>query len=170
MMINEALSAPAESLKELANRILSELHQAVTFQEEGVLKREVEAVHQMRVASRRLRVALSNFAVCCVLSERRRTRAFLGRLAEALGGVRDLDVLIAALKVYKASLPPSEQGHVGALIRRLRARRLRRRHRLEAFLRHEDYICFKREFPSLIQTSLAVDQQTERQEDYGQGA
>jgi CHAD domain-containing protein len=166
MATDEAPPTPTETLERLAKGIFAELHQAIILQEEGVLSGDIEAVHDMRVASRRLRVALSNFAVCCAPDENRRMRKLLGRLAEALGEVRDLDVMIAALKQYQTSLPPDRRRPVGAIIRRLQARRRQRRHQLETFLRGEDYTSFKREFPSLIVAERETEQQTEQQGDH----
>jgi CHAD domain-containing protein len=164
--MNHFRPAPAETLEQIAKRVFAELYQAILAQEEGVRARDAEAVHQMRVASRRLRVALSNFAACCEPNERRRMRAILGQLADALGGVRDLDVLIEALKQYQTSLPSNEQKNIAALIRRLQARRRRRRHQLDIFLGSEDYAHFKRDFLSPRQPVQVVEQQP--QVDYGQ--
>ena len=161
---------PGESITQVAKRIFAELYQAVLSQEAGVLDRDVEAVHDMRVASRRLRVALSNFMVCCEPDERRRMRALLGKLADALGSVRDLDVLVAALKRSQTSIAPDEQKYMAALIRRLRARRLRRCRRLESFLQSEDYAGFKREFLAVIQLDRGADYRAEHEETDGQSA
>jgi CHAD domain-containing protein len=168
-MTNHQIQPTLETpVTEVARHIFAELYQAVISEQEGVLRRDVEAVHDMRVASRRLRVALSNFAACCQGDERRRMRRSLGHLADALGSVRDLDVLVAALKKYQAGLEPDEQKHIAALIRRLRARRLRRCRRLEAFLQSEDYATFKREFLSVLQINRGAEHLTEHQETYGQ--
>ncbi len=133
-MSNQAQPTPGESITQAAKRIFAELHQAILSQEKEVLSRDVDAVHDMRVASRRLRVALGNFAVCCEPSERRRMRALLGKLADALGGVRDLDVLVSALKKYQtAHRAERTEIHRGS-DPPLAARRLYRYRRLEAFL------------------------------------
>ena len=165
--MSQGLSVQVESLAELAQKIFAELYQAIISQEEGVWKHEVEAVHQMRVATRRLRVALSNFAVCCEPGLRRSMRALLGELARLLCGVRDFDVMVATLHEYKSCLPASEQKYLSALIRRLRARRLRRRRALEAFLLQEDYARFKREFLSALLIPSASEPRLTRPEDHG---
>jgi CHAD domain-containing protein len=170
MMSDQTQPTPGESISQVAQSIFAELHQAILSQEKGVLGRDADAVHDMRVASRRLRVALSNFAVCCEPSERRRMRALLGKLAEALGGVRDLDVLVSALKKYQTTIESNERKYIAALIRRLRARRLRRCRQLETFLHSEDYIIFKREFLSALQLDRAANHRSEKQETDGQSA
>lgn len=168
MMSNQAQPTPGESITQAAKSIFAELHQAILSQEKGVLSRDVDAVHDMRVASRRLRVALSNFAICCEPSERRRMRVLLGKLADALGGVRDLDVLASVLKKYQTAIEPNERKYIASLIRRLRARRLRRYRRLEAFLQSKDYTIFKLEFLSALQLERGANHPTKHQETDGQ--
>ncbi|HZS08327.1 MAG TPA: CHAD domain-containing protein [Blastocatellia bacterium] len=143
--------ARARNLRQQAGVILADLYQAIITQEDGVRAGDIEAVHDMRVASRRLRVALSNFAVCCVPELRREMRRQLGKLADALGAVRDFDVMIIALKSRSGELPPGQKQYIRHLIRRLRARRLRRRRLLLQFLQGTEYEDFKIRFPLLIQ-------------------
>lgn len=170
MMSDQNQPTSEESITQVAKSIFAELHQAILSQEKGVLSRDVDAVHNMRVASRRLRVALSNFSVCSEPSERRRMRALLGELADALGGVRDLDVLVAALKKYQTTIEPNERKYIAALIRRLQARRLYRYRRLEAFLQSADYIIFKREFLSVLKLEHGENHPTKHQETDGQSS
>jgi len=132
----------------LAKRTFAELHQSIVAQEAGSLAGDVEAIHDMRVAIRRLRVALSNFATCALKEDRKRLREQLENLADALGGVRDLDVMIAALKSHLPNRSEEERAALSALIRRLRARRRLRLRVLVNYLRGEEYAGFKREFSS----------------------
>jgi CHAD domain-containing protein len=82
------------SLGELAYRALRKDALAMLAQAPGTrLGEEVEALHQMRVATRRMRAGLEMFAE--VLPVRaRHLHAELGWLAALLGDVRDLDVQI----------------------------------------------------------------------------
>jgi CHAD domain-containing protein len=102
----------------------------------------------MRVAVRRLRVAMSNFAVCVSKEDQKRLRLKLENLADALGGVRDMDVMIVALKTSPTPRPDQEKSAVSALIGRLRARRRSRLRALMKYLGGEEYVGFKRESPS----------------------
>lgn len=111
---------------------------------------DAEAVHDMRVATRRLRVALSNFAACFDAEKRREMRTQLGQTADALGAVRDLDVMLEALEQQKNKLSPEQKKYVSGLIRRLRARRRRRRRKLLAYLQGDEYATFKQQFPLLM--------------------
>ncbi|MEU7531179.1 CYTH and CHAD domain-containing protein [Saccharothrix sp. NPDC042600] len=70
-----------------------------------VRRREEDAVHQMRVATRRLRSALQAFGE---VVERDETRALTGELkwiAGVLGEARDAEVLRAAFEAHVAELP-----------------------------------------------------------------
>src|SRR6266508_3377747 len=65
---------------------------------------DIERVHDMRVATRRLRAALEIFEPCF---PRQELRAALGRvkeIADALGERRDRDVAIVALEDFAAAM------------------------------------------------------------------
>jgi CHAD domain-containing protein len=137
-----------ESVEQLGRQVFTDLHQTIISHESGSLAGDVESVHDMRVAVRRLRVALSNFEVCVPKEDRKRLRLKLENLADALGGVRDMDVMIAALKTSLTPRPDQEKSAVSTLIGRLRARRRSRLRALMKYLGGEEYVGFKRESPS----------------------
>jgi inorganic triphosphatase YgiF len=74
---------------------------------EAVLRRErnPDAVHQMRVALRRLRAAVTLFKDAVADGERDAVRGELKRMADELGPARDLDVFIAK------TLKPARERH-----------------------------------------------------------
>jgi CHAD domain-containing protein len=88
----------------------------------GVLDvEEIEGVHDMRVATRRLRAALEVFEPCF---PRKRFRAALREvkaLADALGERRDRDVTIASLREFAAAVDQEDQPGLESLIARIRA-------------------------------------------------
>ena len=137
-----------ESVEQLAKRVFTELHQTIISHESGSIGGEVESVHDMRVSVRRLRVALSNFTICLTKEDRKRIQLRLENLADALGGVRDMDVMIAAMKAALDARSDQEKPVISRFIRRLRARRRSRLQVLKNYLRGEEYAGFKREFPS----------------------
>jgi CHAD domain-containing protein len=137
-----------ESVEQLARQVFTDLHQTIVSHESGSFAGDVDSVHDMRVAVRRLRVALSNFAVCVPKEDRKRLRLRLENLADALGGVRDMDVMIAALKTSLTPRPDQEKSAVSALIGRLRTRRRSRLRGLMKYLGGEEYMGFKSESPS----------------------
>jgi CHAD domain-containing protein len=83
------------------------------------------AVHQMRVAARRLRAALRLFVVDDVRDAFEPLEAVAREIARALGAVRDLDVLADDLRA-RAAIAPAHGRAIGVLLaaqRRVRADR-----------------------------------------------
>jgi CHAD domain-containing protein len=68
-----------------------------------------EAVHKMRVATRRQRAAWRVFGEAFRKGRTKRYRDGLRETARRLGAVRDLDVQIEAADAYRADLPAAEQ-------------------------------------------------------------
>ena len=98
-----------------------------------------EAVHQYRVATRRLRSDLRTFSQ---LLDRRRAGALteeLRWLGDAVGHVRDLDVLAARLTAHTDSLLEPYRPSAEQLLARVRSSRLEARRDLLDALRTERY-------------------------------
>lgn len=87
---------------------------------------DIEGVHQMRVATRRLRSALRDFAPLMRRRPMKKVKRDLKRVADALGAARDQDVAIVALERLQAEAKdePVKTG-VGKLIEERRAARER---------------------------------------------
>lgn len=83
---------------------------------------DIERVHDMRVASRRLRAALEMFAPCFERKQHRAALREVKRLADALGARRDPDVQLERLERLRAQLAPDEWPGADLLIERARAR------------------------------------------------
>ena len=77
---------------------------------------DIEDLHQMRVAVRRMRATLKAARPLLDAAWSDDLRAELGWLGGALGPVRDLDVLLLRLHREIASLPPDEQSAGGVLL------------------------------------------------------
>jgi CHAD domain-containing protein len=89
----------------------------------GVLDTDdIERVHDMRVATRRLRAVLEIFAPCFPRKVHRAALRDVRRLADALGERRDPDVQIAALEGYAAEAPAADGPGVEAMVAVLRER------------------------------------------------
>jgi CHAD domain-containing protein len=84
---------------------------------------DIEQLHSMRVASRRLRAALEVYADCFPKRRHRRLLRLVKETADALSEARDLDVQIDYLAGYRAHVPPADRAGVDSLIALLRARR-----------------------------------------------
>jgi CHAD domain-containing protein len=81
---------------------------------------DIERVHDMRVATRRLRAVLEIFAPCFPKKKHRRALRDVKRLADALGARRDPDVYIAALERYAAEVELPDGHGVRVLTGRFR--------------------------------------------------
>jgi CHAD domain-containing protein len=89
--------------------------------------RDPEAVHQMRVATRRGRAVLRTASGVLEPDQEEKLRAELAWLGGVLGGVRDLDVLIAHLRAEADSLEPAERNALKPVFSRLTAERRKAR-------------------------------------------
>ena len=83
---------------------------------------DIEGVHAMRVASRRLRAVLEIFAPCFPKAEYRDVLRDVKALADALGERRDPDVHIEAMEAFAAAADPLHRPGVQTLIAHLQAR------------------------------------------------
>lgn len=93
------------------------------------LGEDPEFVHDMRVASRRIRAAMSAFDPYLPLLVRR-LRTEMGWLTGVLGEVRDLDVQLEQIEGWRESLPGLPPAAIDQLEAALNARRERARKRM----------------------------------------
>jgi CHAD domain-containing protein len=98
-----------------------------------------EDVHQMRVATRRLRASLRAARGLVQEGWAEDVRVRAGTLGATLGAVRDLDVLIERLRDDLAGLDPAERRDGRPLLRTLQRERTSARRRLLAALSHRSY-------------------------------
>lgn len=92
---------------------------------DGVLDTaEIEGVHDMRVATRRLRAALEVFAPCFPKAEHKKVLKEVKAIADALGERRDRDVAIASLTGFAAEIPAPDRPGIASLADRFRAEQL----------------------------------------------
>jgi CHAD domain-containing protein len=83
---------------------------------------DVEPVHDMRVATRRLRAALEVFEPCFPAKRHRKALKKVKALADALGERRDADVEIALLEDLLEQAAEADRDALAGLIEELRAR------------------------------------------------
>jgi len=115
--------APDSSFREAAADAVEVRTEELFSFAEGVLDTgDVERVHDMRVASRRLRAVLEVFAPCFPKKELRRTLREVKALADDLGERRDPDVAIAALERVGAGLAAPDRPGLDGLIAELSER------------------------------------------------
>lgn len=111
------------SFSEAAARVVRVRSKEVFAHSEGVLDLDdVERVHDMRVATRRLRAALEIFEPCFPRKRHRRALKRVKALADALGERRDADVEIALFEGLADEAAETDRGALDDLIAELRTR------------------------------------------------
>jgi len=107
---------------EAAARVVSVRGAELAEQAQGVLDTgDIERVHDMRVATRRLRAALEIFEPCFPAKSYAQALAEVKRLADALGERRDRDVAIAALHGFNDQMAAPDRRGVTSLIEQFRS-------------------------------------------------
>jgi CHAD domain-containing protein len=101
---------------------------------------DVERVHDMRVATRRLRAVLEVFAPCFPRKRHRRLLDEVKRLADALGARRDPDVSVERLRELEQAFHQADRAGMESLVGELREEQATANERLAAALleAHED--------------------------------
>ena len=110
-----------ESFGRAAARVVEVRAVEVFEHSRGVLDTsEVERVHDMRVATRRLRAALEVFEPCFPEKRHRKALKRVKALADALGERRDRDVAIEYLEELRTGVAAVDRPALETLIERLR--------------------------------------------------
>jgi CHAD domain-containing protein len=124
MSKDDAHFGPKTAFRDAAARVLTERLDAVMVHEAGTRAgTDPEELHDMRVASRRLRAAVEAFTVCYRGKEFKWVAKQTKTLTDALGGVRDSDVLLARMTAYQETAPPDEQPAIAGFIGRIERER-----------------------------------------------
>ena len=107
---------------EAAAKIVAVRGDELAEQAQGVLDTgDIERVHDMRVATRRLRAALEIFEPCLPAKLYAQALTEVKRLADALGERRDRDVAIVALHGFNDQMAAPDRRGVASLIEKFRA-------------------------------------------------
>jgi CHAD domain-containing protein len=110
-----------DSYGEAAAKVISVRAAELSEQARGVLDTgDIERVHDMRVATRRLRASMEVFEPCFPGKPYRQALREVKRLADGLGERRDRDVAIAALSGFNDQMHVPDRKGVASLIDRLR--------------------------------------------------
>jgi CHAD domain-containing protein len=149
----KGLSAHDE-VREAAVKILWTRFDDMWAYRDSVLKGfDVDAVHDMRVASRRLRTAMQTFRPCFPRRTFREHYDCIKTLADLLGEVRDRDVLLEELAKDVEHLEDGRRAGVAGLVRSLEAERAARREALRAALEELDRRAYDRAFLTYLARS-----------------
>jgi CHAD domain-containing protein len=129
-----------ESFADAAAKVVAVRAQELADHSENVLDTsDIERVHDMRVATRRLRAVLEIFAPCFPKDLHRDVLRDVKELADALGERRDPDVHIAALDRFGGGVKASSRQGVRLLAARFRTEQAEaNEHLAEALRRAEE--------------------------------
>jgi CHAD domain-containing protein len=135
--------AAKEALKVRAAEVLAH--------SEGVLDLgDIERVHDMRVATRRLRAALEVFEPCFPRKRHRKALKRVKRLADALGRRRDADVEIALLEGLADDAVGADRAALNMLIHDLRLHQAEANEALAPYVRPERLKKLRRRLKKLV--------------------
>jgi CHAD domain-containing protein len=113
---------------------------------------DIEELHDMRVATRRMRSALPIFAPYFKAAAIRPYAAGLRRTARTLGAVRDLDVLMEKAQAYLVTLGEGQEKDLDPLLALWKEQRERARGEMLAYLDSPRYEEFKESFRLFVET------------------
>jgi CHAD domain-containing protein len=116
---------------------------------------DIEELHDMRVATRRMRAAIRVFGDFFEPAAIKPFNKGLRRVTRALGPVRDLDVFEEKAGRYLETLPEAARSGLDPLIESWHAERGSAREEMLAFLNSPSYHEFKRDFGEFLQTAGA---------------
>jgi CHAD domain-containing protein len=127
---------PEERYGDAAAEMVAERSDAVFAARAGVLDTsDIEGVHKMRVATRRLRAALEVFGPALHRKRGKRALADVKALADALGERRDRDVQLERLTQLAAETAGAERRAVELLAQELEGEQLEANRQLAKALR-----------------------------------
>ncbi|MEE8392224.1 MAG: CHAD domain-containing protein, partial [Anaerolineae bacterium] len=140
------------SMAEAARKTFLFHFQRMLYHEPGTrLGEDIEALHDMRVATRRMRAALRVFGGYLDLERMKPFVKGLRRTGRALGAVRDLDVFWEKTQHYLDDLLPERQADLEPLRVVWKAQRDGARERMLAYLDGSRYVRFRDRFGEFLQ-------------------
>jgi CHAD domain-containing protein len=143
---------PAGTIGQVALAVLRRHFATLLAKEPGTrLGDDIEELHDMRVASRRLRAAVALFGDALPV-EAERLRPELAWVGQTVGAVRDLDVQLAQLDEWVAAAPEPDKEPLGRLRGLLVSERERARAEMLEALDSARYERFVRRFGAMLRS------------------
>lgn len=147
---------PTDPLSEAGRKVmLFQFAEMLKHEDACILGEDIEAVHDMRVATRRIRAAFIVFESGFKKNGLKPYLKGLKTTASILGTVRDYDVFIEKANLYIESLPESEGSDLDILIDDWKKKRALAHHELVKYLKSHRYHAFKRKFNLFLNSPFA---------------
>jgi CHAD domain-containing protein len=144
---------PTDNLATAGRKVFGfHLARMLHFESGARLGEDIEALHDMRVATRRMRAAFNVFGPAFNKKKTRSLRQGLRTTARVLGAVRDLDVFMEKLQNFQHSLPEAEQEGLSPLLQTWQQQRETARRQLLQYLDSKDYLRFKQDMLNFVKT------------------
>ncbi len=141
-----------DTMAEAARKTFRFHFQRMLYHEPGTCRGEdIEELHDMRVATRRMRAAMRMFADYLDPKQVAPFVRGLRRTGRALGPVRDLDVFREKIQRYLDTLPPEQQAGLDPLLAVWAEQRRLAREKMLAYLDSARYRSFRDCFGSFLQ-------------------
>lgn len=158
----EGLDCGGDASYNLALILRTRLEEMCELKEKALDWTDIEGVHDMRVASRRLRSILRDFAP--YFNERKAPRKLLREIARALGEVRDEDVAIVALKRLRHKVGDRAVAGIKELIEERRRRRDAARENLQLAINDEAIGELQEKFDAWLQAAQTNREKSDKEE------
>src|SRR4051794_5917455 len=130
----------------------------------GLGTSDIERVHDMRVAPRRLRAVLEIYAPCFPKDQFRALLKEVKALADALGARRDPDVLLDRLATLEAVLPKADAPGIEAFAAPVRTEQERGNATLAVALEHAESTALRDRLALLAASAAEPEPEPERPE------
>jgi CHAD domain-containing protein len=146
---------PNQPLNNCLQKILrTRFDEMISFEQGTIEGTDIEALHDMRVASRRVQAVLKIFRGAFPKKKFKTEYAEIRGLIRALGEVRDYDVFIEKLEKLNMSHPAEDKRALDLLIIRKKAERKEKRKFLVQHITFLNKAGYKEHFYRFIYTSL----------------
>lgn len=150
-LLGEVAVKPTDSMALIACRTFSYQFSCMLSHEEGTIKgEEIEELHNMRVAVRRMRAAAKVFEDYLDSEQLEPHLKGLKRTLGSLGEVRDLDVFREKAEKYLKTLPPGHEHDLDPFFTVLTEEREKARKNMLDYLDSEKYYNFKKDFSDAL--------------------
>jgi hypothetical protein len=148
---DERKEAAEEPFGDSGRRMLRErVKKLLEWQDDVLSNEDEEAVHKMRVATRRLRATLDAYQSCCKPGQFKQVYRQVKNMAKLLGLARDTDVMLQHVQELHEQVPDGEQAGLEWLMKRLATYREQSQQELHDYFETLDAENLKRQVETCI--------------------